>query len=157
MKFFFEQDGEAVEQPKSEDKEFFFLLKEAGIVQQPGDKPQDISSEAKMQTATSKLLSIEYGTYQDTYAVHITPTHPKRNISDEQKVYEALRELVIVMNEYVPQTLTVKLHPPRADWQMKVISAVVHGGAAAWNFDIPKFEAEGITKILTAIEKVIMK
>lgn len=142
---------------KSEEKEFFFLLQEAGVVQQPGDKPQDVASDAKMQTVSSRLISVEYGTYQENYAIHLTPVHPVKNLSTEQKVYEAMRELVLIMNEFVPQTLQVKLHPPRADWQVKVISAVIENGATAWNFDIPKFELEAIPRIQAAIEKVVMK
>jgi hypothetical protein len=155
MKFFFE--GESEKPKESADKEFFFMLQEAGIVQQPGDKPQDIAADAKMQTQEGKLASVEYGTYQETYSIHVTSTHPKRNLSEGNKVQDAMRELIIVMNEYVPQTLKVVIHPPRSDWPMKVISAVVEGGATAWNFDIPQFEKEGVPRIIEAVEKVIMR
>lgn len=154
MKFFFEQEEEDTK--PSEDKEFFFMLKEAGIVQQPGDKPQDISADAVMKQVSTKLVAVEYGTYQDNYAVHVTPVHPRKNL-DESKVEDAIRQLILVMHEYVPQTLQVKIYPPRADWQMKVISFVIEGGATAWNFDVAEFESSGIPKIQMAMEKVIMK
>lgn len=158
MKFFFEGEESSIEKPEdSKEKEFFFLLQEAGVVQQPGDEPEAVSSDAKMKNVASRLLDIEYGTYKDTYAVHLTAIHPAKNLSTEQKVYEAMRELVLIMNEFVPQTLQVKLHPPRADWQVKVISAVIEGGATAWNFDIPKFELEAVPRIQAAIERVVMK
>lgn len=157
MKFFFEDGNSQQPEKDSDEKQFFSMLQDAGVVQQPGDKPQEISSAASMKSLVGKVVTIEYGTYEDTYALHLTPTHPKRNLSDEQKVYDAMYQLAVIMNEYVPPTLQVKLYPPRADWQMKIISAVVEGGASAWNFDVEKFEAEAVARIHAAVEKVAMR
>lgn len=159
MKFFFEEGSEEKEEQVKDtgEKEFFFALQKAGVIQEPGEKPEEISSAAEMKSYVGKLVTIEYGVYQNTYAVHITPTHASRNLSDDQKVYDAMYQLCTIMNKYVPPTLSVKLYPPRSDWQMKVISAVIDDGASAWNFDTAKFEGEAIPQIKEAIEKIAMR
>ena len=99
---------------------------------------------------------MEYGPHEDHYAVHVIPTHPQRNLSNENMVKAALKELVVILNEYVPTSLQVDLFLPRDDWKMKVLTAKVRDGLKAWNFDVKKLEEEGVPRIFEAVEKVIL-
>lgn len=160
-KFFFEPDTETSESGITNEEHadtFFNTLKEAGIIHEQipeSMEAQQAQAQAAMSKVETRLLQVEFGTYLDNYAVHITPTHPQRNLSDELAVKKALKELVLILNDYVPYTLQVQLHLPQSDWKMKVLSAVVVGGASAWNFDTDKLEKEGIPRLIAAIESII--
>lgn len=161
-KFFFEEDPQPEGfslTPQEHTDTFFSILQSTGIIQ---DNPLEdmeakkAEADASMKKMESRVLVIEYGTYQDNYAVHLTPIHPQKNLKDDVMVKAALRELVVVLNEHVPHELNVKLFMPRSDWAMKVISAVVDRGAGNWNFNYNKLEEDGIPKIFQAVEKIIM-
>ena len=161
-KFFFEADAGTEDftlTPQEHADTFFNTLQSAGIIQESPVEDltaKKVEPEGVMKKLESKILSIEYGTYQDNYSVHLTPVHPTKNLKDDESVKKALKELVVTLNEYVPQTLRVDIFMPRPDWKMKVISAVVIDGAKTWNFNLKSLEEEGIPKIFAAVEKVIM-
>lgn len=163
-KFFFEPDTQAGHDSGLTTEEhadtFFSTLVDAGIIKDSADddfETKTAEAQAFMRRLESSLLQLDFGTYQDNYAIHITPIHPKKNLSTDLLVKRALKELVLVMNEYVPYTCQVNLFLPRSEWKMKVISAVVVGGATAWNFDQTKFDDEAAPKIFKAVEKVIQQ
>lgn len=162
-KFFFEPDQEEEKKneaiKESEASFFFDALKESGIISEGGKEagPDHIEAEAQMKEKKSRTLLLEYGVYQKNYAVHVTSTHPRKNLSERNKTKLALKELVVIMNEYVPPTLRVDLYLPHEDWTLKVISAVVIDGSKTWNFDIAKFESDGIPRIFDAVDQVIRK
>jgi hypothetical protein len=141
-KFFFEGDNE-----------LFNALKAAGIVE---ESTHEVQVEASMKQMSSKVLQLEFGTYQKNYSIHVTPIHPRRNLATDNDVDRAIEKLAITLNEYVPHTLEVKIHRPMSEWKMKVISVVIEGGANAWNFDLTKLEAECIPKLFKALEGVIL-
>ncbi len=161
-KFFFEPDEAQAPQNDS----FFNALESAGVIQthSKAEQVQNFLSggeqgaepAASMKKYESRLVSIEHGTYQNNYAIHLTPIHPQKNLATDAHVKQALRELVLIMNEHVPYTLQVELFMPRDDWKMKVISAVIKNAAGAWNFDSEKFDREAIPRIHAAVEAVCM-
>lgn len=161
-KFFFEPDDTEV----TTNDGFFNALEAAGVIQTHANSDQVQSflaggergaePVASMKRSESRLVSIEYGTYHDNYAIHVTPTHAHKNLATDTQARQALKELVLIMNEYVPYTLQVELFLPRDDWKMKVISAVVKNAAAAWNFDAEKFDREAIPRIHAAVEAICM-
>lgn len=161
-KFFFEPD----ETEKPQNDSFFSALEAVGVIQTHANSDQvqnflaggeqEAESLASMKRLDSRVVSIEYGTYRDNYAIHVTPVHPQKNLATDAHVRLALKELVLIMNEYVPYTLQVELFLPRDDWKMKVISAVVKNAAGAWNFDTEKFDTDAIPRIHTAIEAICM-
>jgi len=161
-KFFFEADEPNSEYSLTSEEHantFFSTLQSAGIIQ---DSPLEdfeekkVAADAAMSKKESKVLLMEYGTYQDNYAVHVTPIHAKKNLETPQQIKQALYHLASILNEYVPHEVQVNLFLPRDDWQMKVVSAVVLNGANVWNFDKKRLEEEGIPRIFDAIEKVIL-
>lgn len=153
--YFFESETPAKPEP-AKDRAFFDALDVAGMIQESNDLVP-VKAEASMKNLSNPVLALEYGTYQKDYAVHLTPHHPQRNLATDADVHQALREASVILNQYIPPTLQVAVSLPRADWKMKVISFVVKGGADAWNFDVPKFENEGIPKVFEAVQKVILK
>jgi hypothetical protein len=162
-KFFFESDETAPKELTLTSQEhadtFFSTLQGAGIIQESPHEDMEekkIAADASMQKKESKVLVLEYGTYQDNYAIHLTPIHPRKNLENEQDVKQALYYLASILNEYVPHETQVNLFLPRADWKMKVISAVVQNGAHVWNFDKKRLEENGIPRIFEAVERVIM-
>lgn len=164
VKFFFEPDTQADNDTKMTTEEhadtFFSTLVDAGFIQQNIDasfEAKTAEALASMKRLESSILQVDFGTYQDNYAVHVTPVNPKRNLSTDLALKRALKEIVLIMNEYVPFTCQVNLFLPRDEWKMKVISAVVVNGANAWNFDHSKFESEAAPKIFQAVEKVIQQ
>jgi hypothetical protein len=160
-KFFFEADP-AAKSPglswQEHAETFFSTLQDTGVVKESNldlsEKTAAIDGE--MKTSSSKLVQIEYGTYQNNYAVHITPIHPARNLRSEDSVKQAVYVLAKTLNEHVPYSSTVNLFLPRPDWKVKVISAVILEGAKTWNLDIKKLEREAIPKIMQEVEKVIL-
>jgi len=163
-KFFFESDPAAEKPwdnlpPPEHADTFFSTLQSAGIIQ---DAPMEdmeekkVAATASMKMVESKVLTLEYGTYQNNYAIHLTPIHPRKNLENDQDVKQAMYYLASILNEYVPHEVQVNLFLPRPDWKMKVVSAVVQNGATVWNFDRKRLEEEGIPRIFEAVEKVIM-
>ena len=158
-KFFFDEGPSAGKQPGAQVETFFSTLKETGVIREPLEetleaKPTEVL--AAMSKLESNIVSVEYGTYQDNYAIHITPINPKRNLATDDDVKRALLSIVTIMNEYVPYNIRVDLHLPKSEWKMKVISAVVVGGASAWNFDHATFSEKAIPRIKSAVESVIL-
>jgi hypothetical protein len=162
-KFFFEADNQSEEYSLSSQEHadsFFSTLQAAGIIQEAPLKDLDeqkVEADAAMRKVENKVLCVEYGTYQANYAIHITPTHPQKNLKSQADVERALWELVKILHDYVPQTVQVDLFLPRKDWQMKVISAVIKDWEQAWALDIKKLEEEGIPALFQGVEKVIME
>lgn len=162
-KFFFEEDPQADSESALTSTEhtsmFFNALKDVATVGEHEEnelEEKQISATAVMKKMESKVLSIEYGTYENNYAIHATPIHPVVNLKTDKMVEAAMKILVVEMNAYVPFDLKVNLWFPRPDWKLKVISAVVEGGATAWNFDRQKLEDDGIPKIFKQIETLIL-
>ena len=160
-RFFFEVEkpGASTETSAESAGLFFSALKDVGIIKESDFSEESVKSAevlGAMSRLETKLVSVEYGTYQNNYAVHVTPTHHQRNLSDDASVKRALKALVLIMNEYVPYSVQVNLYLPRDDWKMKVISAVVTDGATAWNFDHHKFSLEAVPRIAAAVENVIL-
>ena len=155
-KFFF--DDEPDPQTVADNEEFFSTLVNQGtVVQAKIDlSEKQIDVQASMKKIGSQLVTVEFGVYQENYAIHITPIHPQRNIVNDPMLKKALRRVVVVLNEFVPYTLSVQLHLPREDWKMKVVSVVIAGGATAWNLDTDKLEVDCMPRILQAVEDVIM-
>lgn len=162
LKFFFEPDLSTDDSGLSNQENantFFSALKDSGVIQEAPLEDLEMKRTevlASMKKMENKYLSIEFGVYQDNYAVHVTPVNSYKNLTNDVMVKRACTELATILNEYVPYTLRVDLYLPRAEWKLKVISAVVLGGATAWNFDPGKLEAEGILKMFKAIEKIIL-
>lgn len=156
-KFFFEDDNVA---EKKEDSDIFFnTLKSIAEVKE-GERSQleesKITADAEMKKHKSGILELEYGRYINNYAIHLTPVHPKKNLATDSDVKIALKELVLIMNEFVPPSLRVDLFLPKNEWKLKVISAVIIDGANAWNFDIENFEKLAIPRIIKRIEQIIL-
>lgn len=161
-KFFFEADNLGQEYSLTSQEHadtFFSTLQTAGIIK---DSPLEnmeaktVQADASMQKLENKLLQLEYGVYQENYAVHITPVHPQKNLKDNAQVNRALLELAFILKEFVPDSVHVDLFLPRKDFEMKVLSAVVRNGTKEWGFNIKEFEEKAIPKLFKAIEKVIM-
>lgn len=161
-KFFFEEDKQDQTQALPADEHassFFSTLQAAGIIQEAvGEdlKEKKIEADASMNKMENKVLCVEYGTYQNTYAIHITPVHPQKNLKTDKEVEKAVWELVKIMKLYVPQSVHIDLFLPRKDWKMKVISAVIKDWEKDWAFDVNKLEGEGIPTLFKEVEKVIM-
>ena len=159
-KFFFEADPAATEPGlswKEHAETFFNVLRDTGVIQTSESMEQKgVTASASMQVKSSKVLQVEFGTYQDNYAVHVTPIHPVKNIRTDGQMKAALFLLVKILNDYVPYNLQVNIHMPRADWKIKVVSAVVQGGATSWNFDRERLEREGIDRIIREIDRVLL-
>ena len=160
-KFFFETDSSSEEYALSSQEHadtFFSTLKSSGIIHDSPDNldEQQVTADAQMQRMEGPVLHIEYGTYQENYAIHLTPVHPQRNIRDDAMVRQVLLETVPILNDYVPQSLRVDIHPPRTDWKLKVISFVINGAAKSWALNTAQLEAEGIPRIYKKVEELIM-
>lgn len=158
VKFFFEEDNAAATQ--NDGDSFFEAMKAAGVVQEAISEDmtaeKQVSADGSMKKLESRVTSIEFGSYRGDYSVHVTPTHPTRNLGTDEQVKKALTALAVTLNEYVPHTVRVDLFLPQKDWEMKVISAKVVGGADIWNFDKVGLEEKGLPKLLEAVDKIIL-
>lgn len=148
---FFKDVGIATAQPGSMDEAINWV---EGVRPEEGAVTTAINGGMKRLEDT--ILQLEFGTYDGNYSVHLTPAHAQRNLRDDDHVAKAVNAAIVLLNQVVPYNLQVKIHMPRPDWKMKVISFVIEGGAHAWNFDIPKVEAECIPKIFEAVRGVIL-
>jgi autotransporter translocation and assembly factor TamB len=162
-KFFFEEDSEEVSgaalNPEDEANIFGAIVSETGVSSQiESMEPITIMPDGKveMKSQNTQIVLIEYGIVQDNYAIHITPTHDKRNLSSDKKLNQAIESTILEMNKKVPLDLKVAIHLPQADWEVKALSFVVQGGANAWNFDIQEFEKESIPEILKKVTSICM-
>lgn len=179
-RFFFDGDDDGSLIPESmpkptvgDAKSPFFTMGEAGLVE--GVVPNFFDAEvaardtnnkegtaavevqAQMKKMKTVYLEIDYGTYQNNYAVHITPVHEKKNIATEKQVQQVLHAAILALNEVVPYQVKVLIHPPRPEWKLKVISFVIEGATKAWNFDQAALEAKVIPKMFEEVQKIILK
>lgn len=146
-KFFFEEDTEEIISSgvSSEEQADIFgsSLEGMGVSGAP-DSMEPISYEIKPMKVKEKktnLLLIEYGVVDQDYVLHITPTHPKWNFTDNKKLRTAIETVVIILNQIVPFDLKVEIHLPKEDWEVKVISFVIRGAANAWNLELEPLDA----------------
>ena len=158
-KFFFEEDAE---DPISgvthtEQADIFSDVLEGIGVSANIDSMEPMGAVAKrleMHDIKNGLLHIEYGIVDQDYVIHLTPTHPKRNLSSDTKLRSSIEKTIMCLNKVVPFDLQVEIHLPRADWEIKVLSFIVRGAATAWNIDVSYLESIIIGEIgpeLTAI------
>lgn len=162
-KFFFEEDSEA-EQGSGVSLEeqadiFSDSVSQAGVSGKI-DSMAPMKVEAapvEVKQERTSLALVEFGVVDKNYAIHITPTHPQRNLKDHKKMRAAIEAAIIEMNRHVPPDLQVNIHLPQEDWDIKVLSFVVQGGAAAWNFDIAAFESEAVPVILKKVSDICAK
>jgi hypothetical protein len=158
-KFFFEDDSEdSSSSAKDQADVFGAILEEAGI-NSPIESMAPmgvVPDKVEMKSDKTQIVSIEYGIVKNNYAIHITPTHNKRNLSSDAKMSSAIKEIITEMNKKVPYELKVAIHLPQEDWEVKALSFVIEGGADAWNFDIKDFESESIPVILEKVTQICM-
>ena len=161
-KFFFEEDSEASSDATINAKDqadiFGAIVAEAGVSSNLESMAplEMVAGKNELKTINTTIVTVEYGIVQDNYTVHITPTHKQRNLSRQSKFSEALEATIILMNTKVPFDLRVEIIPPQEDWEVKMLSFIIQGGATAWNFDIADFEATVIPKILEKITAICM-
>jgi hypothetical protein len=159
-KFFFEDDSEDSSSSAKDQADIFgAILEGVGINSHlESMAPMGVVPDGKveMKSAKSQIVLIEYGIVQNNYAIHITPTHDKRNLSSDAKMGAAIKSIITEMNKKIPYELKVAIHLPQPDWEIKALSFVVEGGANAWNFDVAEFEAESIPAILKEVTQICM-
>jgi len=162
-KFFFEED-ETKENTKSNktlesDLDFFnSVLKEEGVdgflnTLEPSSA-QPLPRE--LNKLENPVLEIIYGNIGDDYYIYIFPKHPKKTIN-ENNLRVAVEEVVIAMNKEVPYTLKVTITLPRKEWEIKLMSFIIEGGAVAWNFSRESFEANVIPSIFSTLTDICNK
>jgi hypothetical protein len=161
---FFEEDPKAPEETKMTWEEhsdtFFGVLQGEGIVSNREDMsmaPMGVVPEMSAKVQKNGVVEIEFGVVKDDYTVHITPIHPKKNLSNQALFKEALKEAVTILNGVVPPELKVDIFLPRPDWEIKATSFVVRGGATAWNLDHTRIEKATVPLLLEAVTAVCMK
>ena len=153
-RFFFDPD------PTENDRragELVRTLTDVGVVKDSPDQPMGVETRANMAVLESPLLRIEYGPYENDYAIHLTPIHPRLNLRDERAVHRLLLGIIPVVMASVPTTLLVDLFLPRPEWQMKVLSFVFRGAATAWNFDRAAVEATLIPELSRITQEEILR
>ncbi len=163
-KFFFEEDPESQSESGmswgEHAESFFGTLQEIGVGKDVGSgdmAPMGVEEVKRdVKTKALKLASIEYGVVGSDYAIHITPTHPKYNLSHGDLYSEALIQSVKTLNKVVPQTLAVDIYHPQPDWEIKAMSFVIRGAADRWNFDVDSIESV-IDELLQITETMCTK
>lgn len=161
-KFFFEEDvssnGTGVSTGEQADL-FGEAMSEMGIVSNLDSMAPKgvvlITNDVK--EILNAVIKIEFGVVDRDYVVHITPTHPQRNLQDKKKLDAALRVVVIELNKIVPYDLRVDIHLPQEDWDIKVTSFVIREAGVAWNFDRVSVETQVIPVILEKLTEICVK
>jgi len=158
-KFFFDEDPEAKPESKLTWQEhadsFFGTVKVAAG--DDGLEKKDIEVLGEMKTFASGILKVEYGTYENNYAIHFTPHHPKWNLKTDGQVDNAVVEVMKIMSKEIPKDLRVNVFLPRKEWALKTFSLVVVDGANAWNFDRAAMEDKTIPECFDIVQKEIVK
>lgn len=162
--FFFEEDTEGgldtgVSGEEQADT-FLSVLEEAGILKGGSPlisfDPIKNASDADTKKINTTLLEIEYGTVKGDYVLHVTPTHPQKNLAKRQLLEAAIKQTVIILNNSVPPTLKVDIYLPRSDYEVKATSYIIRQAADAWNFDSNQIEAVVIPQVLEQVGKICM-
>lgn len=162
-KFFFEEDSEAQNGTGVSYEEqadiFGAALEESGVGNKLGSMAplQAEVTPMKLEVESNKLIQIEYGIVGKDYVVHITPTHPNRNLQSDQKLNAAIKAAILTMNQVVPFDLQVQIHLPQEDWDVKVLSFVLKDGADFWSFDQNKFKAVSIPELMQQLSAICTK
>lgn len=102
----------------------------------------------------NSLLLIEYGTVGDDYVIHITPTHPTRNLQSDQKFSAALKKVVEEMNKHIPFDIRVDIHLPQKEWEIKATSFIARGAKTAWNVDIDDLNTKLIPVLFDGVTNI---
>lgn len=159
--FFFEEDPVAEDSgitAKEHADTFFSALETEGIIKdrQGISSFDQLKNEAAQSTEKKRnaLVEVEFGVVNDDYVLHVTPTHPHKNLQKRQLFEVAVRECVILLNQVVPTTLTVDIYLPQPDWEIKATSFIIRGGADAWNLDVQKIASETVPLILERVAKI---
>lgn len=163
-KFFFEEDPESQAESGlswgDHSDSFFGTLHEIGVakgIETTNMSPLSVEEVRRDVTTKSlKLASVEYGIVDRNYAIHLTPTHPKYNLSTGDLYNEALLKCVIALNKVVPQNLAVDIYHPQPDWEIKAMSFVIRGAADSWNLDVVAL-AKTAEELLQITEEMCMK
>jgi len=165
-RFFFEEDPEAKEETGltwgEHTNTFIDVLKKDGFIKEGdaaialGDTLKAEADVVKTKHSKNSLLDIEFGIIQSNYAIHITPLHPHKNLTNPKALDRAVREAVIILNKIIPPNLQVDIFLPRADYELKAISFVIREGAEAWNLDAANLENIAIPQLMEQIGKVCM-
>ena len=161
-KFFFEEDPQAGEDSGltwGEHAEAFMgALKEDGLAQSGLSlEPMDAQSDMDMTTVKNSLIELQYGTVGDDYVIHITPTHPQKNLKLKPLLDEAMKTTITILAAYVPVSLRVDIHPPQKDWEIKATSYLIRGGATAWNLDRAELESKALPEMIDKVGQICMK
>ena len=161
-KFFFESDPEDQDggsfTPEDQANIFGSIVSEIGLKSDIDSMApmSAVPDKVEMKTKTDNLILLEYGIVQNNYTIHLTPIHQRRNLSDNNKLNDAIKTIVLLMNKMVPFDLKVSIHLPQEDWEIKALSFVIEGGADAWNFNVADFEETIIPEIFDKISKICM-
>ncbi len=146
-KYFFEEDADADSGTGVTFEEqadvFGNVLADAGIDSSLSSMTPLQAEPVKinMQQLSNGVLLVEYGIIGPDYVMHITPTHPQKNLTSSNKINLAIRITILELNKIVPYDLRVDIHTPKEEWDVKAISFLVRGGAEAWNLDIKSIDA----------------
>lgn len=163
-KFFFEEDPDAKGDSgitwSEHTTTFLSVLETEGVLRERKEislDPMMPQSEMQTQHLKTTLLDIEYGIVKDDYVLHVTPLHPRKNLTNTNLLSEAMRAMIVLLNAEVPTTLRVEIFKPRADWEIKATSFIIKEGATAWNLDRGKIESVIIPKIMEQVSAICMK
>lgn len=165
-KFFFEEDTDGVEDTgmtwAEHTSTFLDTLKKEGYIKETSSD-FDLGGVKKAETDMStkhvhnSLVDVEFGTVRTNYVIHITPTHPHKNLAHQKLLEQAVRSAIIILNNgIIPPNLDVDIFLPRDDYKIKSISFTIKDGAEAWNLDVSKIEKEAVPKLLDQIGKICM-
>lgn len=159
-KFFFEEDSATEDSTLSWGEHadtFTNTLEEAGITKQKLDlTPSEAVVDMKMDKIANNVLLIEYGTVGEDYVIHVTPTHPVRNLKHPKKLRQAIEACILAMNEVVPYTVRVEIFLPDETWEVKATTFKIPGGTAIWNLDTGLLSAQVVPKILDKVTATIL-
>lgn len=157
-KFFFEEDPELEETIKS--GVFFEELEKSGIIKSTEGmdmNPLTPEAESKTQVKRTGTVEIEYGRVKNDYILHVTPIHPRKNLTKRSLLELAVKTCVVTLNKVVPPSLHVDIYLPQEDWEIKAISFIIRDGWNAWNLDRDRVEAETVPALLDEVGAVCMK
>lgn len=161
-KFFFEEDVEEIGSGVTTDEQadiFGEAVAEMGITS-PLDSmaPKNVELiQNDVNKIETPMLTIEYGIVGKDYVLHITPTHPQRNLQDGNKLNSAIKEIIYELNTVVPFDLRVDIHLPQPDWEVKATSFIVRDAANAWNFSREEMDNEVVPEIERKVSAICVK
>ena len=161
-KFFFEEDPAEIVTgvtPTEQADVFGATLEELGISGAP-DSMEPMAALVKrveMKSQKNNLVLLEYGIVDKDYVLHITPVHPKRNLTDMTKLRAAIDQVIISLNKIIPFNIRVEIFLPRDDWEIKVLSFVVREGAQSWNLNPTELDTLIEGEILPTVADICNK